>query len=77
MSNTDNTTPWFPGHVKPVRRGLYQRNTNLGEDIWPTWTLWDGKRWRMNSCNRFEAESAQLPSGWQSLPWRGLKEPQR
>lgn len=57
-------TPWFPGDVKPVRVGLYQREWDLAANLNDP-DYWDGKQWRYNG-----------PGGWragrQDRRWRGL-----
>lgn len=63
-------TPWFPAHVKPVRKGVYQRKGYLGR-----YSFWDGKKWCMGFdvlCQQDVKESKQKASIEQSLPWRGL-----
>ena len=73
-----NLTDWFPGHVRPMRTGIYERDdrgTGM-EDGEPNFSFWDGKRW-LNSGSTIElAEicSCYGNSGEQQLPWRGLTE---
>lgn len=46
MSTKQKLTPWFPGSVKPVRRGLYERKNSLyGTKM----GYWNGHEWR-DSC---------------------------
>ena len=55
-------TPWYPGTVKPVRKGWYQRNyPSLG----PSMCYWDGKNFSMIE-DRYENSFTQ------DLPWRGV-----
>lgn len=64
-------TPTFPGHIKPVHVGVYQRHYRLGG--W-RYCYWNGKNWG------FPGDSAEdsttfffsLISRWQNLPWRGV-----
>ena len=59
-----NLTPWYPAHIKPVRKGLY-RTRSKG---WPklAWLVawWDGKLWRWA-----EGENVILS---QNRQWRGV-----
>lgn len=66
-----NPTPWFPGEVKPVREGVYQRMYNKNSrDI--RYCFWDGA-WRVGY---WDVESADwYRRGFahdQNLPWRGI-----
>lgn len=56
------TTEWYPGKVKPVRVGLYQRKLKGGGVLY-SW--WDGRVWMTE--NRWRL------SVYQSIKWRGLK----
>lgn len=63
-------TPWFSGHVRPVRNGVYQRKTDGGlqfyarfEDglwYWPTFDLFAAKRALKVSLHQHE------------FKWRGV-----
>lgn len=70
-------TPWFPGTVKPVRKGVYQRSytgeTRHRKDL--RFNYWDGKSWRFPAYSPEVAadfSEGWLKSGFQGLPWRGL-----
>ena len=55
-------TPWYPGTVKPVRKGWYQRKYR---HFGPSMCYWDGKK--------FSAlEYRHDYSFTQNLPWRGV-----
>ena len=62
-------TPTFPGHIKPVRVGIYQRKDCA------TWgyAYWSGSQW---SADWLSARKAYLNRDYvsfcQQLPWRGL-----
>lgn len=65
-----NLTPWFPGHTKPARAGVYERGYR-----WRATTLfcrWDGKRWYGPKLVASLADQEMLVSTCQDLPWRGL-----
>ena len=61
-------TPVFPGSVKPLRRGLYQRRYHTGR-----FYCYFDKTWRFGGVDE---KTAMHVRGWeamsQSLPWRGL-----
>lgn len=65
-------TPWFPGHVKPARVGVYERKWPDGERVW---SVWNGRHWghsfilterRVDECRFLGIGMAQ------DIPWRGL-----
>ena len=70
-------TEWYPGHIKPVRVGVYERDygpTENGESIF---CHWNGKRWSWGGNSVDDVQRAmsvvkEISSGRQSLPWRGL-----
>ncbi len=63
-------TDWFPGDVKPVREGWYER-AYRGYGIAPVqMCYWTGVRWSAG-----QGEAYDIPvfsSMYQNLPWRGL-----
>lgn len=64
-------TPWFPGNVKPVRVGVYQRP--YGSYDYPLYCWWDGKEWSAGARTPFEAKQTRYGSGDQGhMPWRGI-----
>ena len=54
-------TEWYPSHIKPVRKGLYE----VGSDKFHVYAYWDEKHWRL-SLNR---NTLWLD---QNLTWRGI-----
>lgn len=67
-------TPWYPGTVKPVRKGVYQRQYSFGNP----YCYWTGRRWCMCEPNPERAAcSTEIISGFDRLPWRGLTEKAR
>ena len=67
------TTPWFPGDVKPVRVGVYQR----GGGVRP-FSYWNGLYWCCSAMSPKNAEDMgrrKLQSIFQAIKWRGLTEP--
>lgn len=62
-------TPWFPAHVKPVRKGLYQTQQPDGTQFY---NLFDGENWRYgNFACEMPKSRARLPS-YLLAKWRGL-----
>ena len=61
----DMLTGWFPGDVKPVRVGEYERLYGNNPYI----DKWNGQKWVYGPAG--EECFTQI------RPWRGLKEPQR
>lgn len=64
-------TPWFPGHIKPVRPGIYR--------VWwylaPTYARFDGRRWMAGNHNGpADAALVVAPASCHPLKWRGLAE---
>lgn len=68
-----NVTPWFPGTVKPVRPGVYQRMLNV--EI--VYAYFDGRHW-FNSSPSFvvakrNGRFSRFISGVQNTAdWRGV-----
>lgn len=67
-------TPWYPGNVKPVRVGVYERDYP-GEGIY--FCKWNGKRWHAGNKKLKLAKKVPIPSFSQSLPWRGIAKEQK
>jgi hypothetical protein len=62
-------TPWFPGHIKPTRHGVYQ---NGGPTVYQHW---NGKAWGYASHTpEGAAAQAGMESIFQNDRWRGLAE---
>lgn len=66
-------TDWFPGDMKPVRDGVYERlNPSNGEIFFSRWM---GGLWRIGSFLPSVACTHTVPSSAQDRNhWRGLKE---
>lgn len=68
-------TDWFAGAVKPVRKGVYQREYILGKAKFPFYCYWNGKQWFLSGATADEAEEcfqSGLVAPNQSLRWRGV-----
>lgn len=49
-------TQWFPGDVKPVRKGVYEVKpfvADYGEPV-RSFAYWDGKKWGLDMTNVFD-----------------------
>jgi hypothetical protein len=64
-------TDWFPGSVKPVRKGVYQREYTYGKAKFPFYCYWNGKQWHA-SANTVDGAACNFLAPNQSLPWRGV-----
>lgn len=63
-------TDWYPGDVKPVRVGVYEREYPLSGI--GCYCKWDGKMWHSGYENVDRASIEPAISNIQNLPWRGL-----
>ena len=76
MSN--EMTPWFPSHIKPVRVGVYQVNPKYHSVPKPVYAHWNGRHWgyftedirRALNANTYELDASQ------EKEWRGFTEKQ-
>ena len=79
----DQLTPWFAGSVKPVRVGVYQRQsterTGFDYGEWLHYSYWDGSQFCMSESTMDYAEmwgrrpnKVDSRSSDQNTPWRGL-----
>lgn len=64
-------TPWFAGSVKPVRKGVYEREIpTIGKTAF--WH-WSGKRWDYGGQHEAsDVCKSRTPALNQDLRWRGL-----
>lgn len=63
-------TPWYPGDVKPVRRGWYERFYSQSPELIQRW-FWNGRLWMYTTFN-----GQFVTAVYQDRPWRGLTEKQ-
>lgn len=64
-------TPWFPGHIKPHRPGVYELDFTWSRERW--FARWTGWEWAVPRSTPTLAEEQVLVSLVQDdLPWRGL-----
>ena len=63
-------TPWFPGTVKPVRVGVYERQYRTGDF---GYCYWSGQIWSWKATTPAGALRLQnTRSPYQNTPWRGV-----
>ena len=61
-------TDWFPGDVKPVRKGVYERNSLTGK-----YSFWTGTHWCLGFVSMIQASGSKTGSSCdQKASWRGL-----
>lgn len=65
-------TPWYPGTVKPVRSGVYQRLYDNGDGSIAKYCYWTGARWKTWHDTPHLAMLVEAISLFQELPWRGV-----
>lgn len=68
-------TPWYPGNVKPVRVGVYERK--YPSFFLPVFCKWNGDIWFCGSSDVEFANQDRIPTTLQSLPWRGIAKEQK
>ena len=64
-------TQWFPGYVKPVHVGVYERRLRFKTDVY--YSRWDGEKWCTLCDTVDEAAHKIFDSAYQNLPWRGVE----
>ncbi|WP_155630511.1 hypothetical protein [Burkholderia territorii] len=70
----DMLTEWFPGDVKPARRGFFQVTDPTGHALhgrWLGFQFWNGNYWEGLT---YAAVRDEYRSIYQNHAWRGLKE---
>jgi hypothetical protein len=69
-------TKWFPPHIKPVHKGVYE----VKDPFWGAiYSYWTGKSWTIGSVylsSIFGPDSRQRKTEIQDRSWRGFKEKQ-
>lgn len=68
-------TDWFPGDVKPVMDGVYQRNfhqNTLGKCT--IFSLFKNGVWHFGEQTAWMAKNSSAKSEYQAEWWRGLAE---
>ena len=69
-------TPWFPPHINPARKGVYEiKYTERGSHESYMYATWNGKKWSRPSHKLFDEYHKQF-DGNQNKYWRGLTKEQ-
>lgn len=65
-------TPWYPGHIKPVRHGCYQTRHKGKRQVW--YRYWNGIWWGvgMQPLTHVVVENGAIRSPFQDQQWRGV-----
>jgi hypothetical protein len=70
MASKQPLTPWFPHHIKPVRRGVYRVRNMINAT---GYAYWDGSRWGWLEGSQACADKLRDTVGAsQDKGWRGL-----
>jgi hypothetical protein len=72
-------TPWFPPHIKPARKGVYQityTGVGWGESQDPLYATWNGLRWSSASWKKRDGYHTRFLDAVQNKCWRGFTEKQ-
>ena len=70
-------TPWFPPHIKPVRKGVYEvKFTPKGLHESYMYAMWNGKRWSRVATYEEKKRFHSNFDALQNKYWRGFKEKQ-
>jgi hypothetical protein len=72
-------TPWFPPHIKPARKGVYQikftaERWSEGDDL--IYATWNGLMWSHASYKKRDDFHKQFYGSVQDKYWRGFTEKQ-
>jgi hypothetical protein len=68
-------TPWFPSHIKPVHKGVYE----VKDPFWVmVYSNWNGRSWDVGSVylSSIIGAGRHIKSECQDRSWRGFKEKQ-
>ena len=71
-------TPWFPAHIKPVHKGVYETaDRHKMTRTLPTYARWDGVEWSNPSYRKHHTELHYTSYGAsQDNYWRGFTKEQ-
>ena len=72
-------TNWFPPHIKPARKGVYQIKYTQTENTayLSRYATWNGTHWSVGSYNMDDAYHTQFNKSIQKKFWRGFTEKQK
>jgi hypothetical protein len=69
---SEKLTPWFAPEIKPVREGVYIAQPEIGPDMSPIYSYWNGEYWCIDSFSMNRAGERRIRSYLQKRVWRGL-----
>jgi hypothetical protein len=71
-TDTPRLTPWFPGHIKPVRKGVYMQMDGSGTHV--GYQYWDGTHWYtwFLSAEIAAQGASRVYDSYQNDNWRGI-----
>ena len=70
-------TDWFPPHIKPVHKGVYQiKFSNRNKREAPLYATWNGGRWSVSSNGKNDMYHTRFLYAYQDKYWRGFTEKQ-
>jgi hypothetical protein len=69
-----NTTEWFPGDVKPVRNGVYERDFGDSGDRRPRFCKFENGEWYSFGETVELAAASKFTVPNHLMDWRGLSE---
>ena len=69
-------TPWFPSHLKPVHKGVYQIKFTAVKRYPLMYATWNGLKWSYASYKKSDGWHKQFRGADQDKYWRGFTEKQ-
>ena len=69
MNENQKLTPWYPGHVKPTRVGVYE--TDSRGSLYRCFQFWNGIEWHRAHTTVEKAAESECVSMFQNDKWRG------
>jgi glycogen debranching enzyme len=69
----EKLTPWFPGNVKPARRGVYEVNGFFSSSCW--YSYWNGSWWgwlNPSPADALREKGFKTRRDQDDIKWRGL-----
>ena len=69
-------TPWFPPHIKPVHKGVYEVKFTAVRSILPMYATWNGRKWSFASFFASGDWHKKFRGVDQEKYWRGFTKEQ-
>ena len=69
-------TPWFPAHIKPVHKGVYEVKFTAVRSISPMYATWNGRKWSCSSFKKSNEWHEKFRGADQDKYWRGFTKEQ-